>query len=89
MWIDPIFEPLKAKTGRDFSVMLLTKNEPIGSLAEVDLQAIKLELTGRVVLSFLIRPNSFPTINVVFYHTIYELPRCTVASQSASYSNEM
>ena len=88
MWIDPIFKPLKAKTGRGFSVMLLTENEPIGSLAEVDLQAIKLELTGRVVLSFLIRPNSFPTINV-FYHTIYELPRCTVASQSASYSNEM
>jgi len=42
VWIDPIFEPLKAKTGRDFSVMLLTENELIGSLAEADLQAINL-----------------------------------------------
>ena len=42
MWIDPIFEPLKAKTGREFSVMLLTENELIGSLAEADLQAIRI-----------------------------------------------
>ena len=44
MWIDPIFELLKAKTGRDFSVMLLTENELIGSPAE----AISLETFGYV-----------------------------------------
>ena len=44
MWIDPIFEPLKAKTSQDFSVMLLTENELIGSLAEADLQAINLDI---------------------------------------------
>ena len=51
MWIDPIFEPLKAKTGWDFSVMLLTKNELIGSLAEANLQAMKLELIVLMVSS--------------------------------------
>ena len=44
MWIDPIFESLKAKTSRHFSVMLLTENELIGSLAETDLQAINLQI---------------------------------------------
>ena len=38
---DLIFKPLKAKTGCNFSVMLLTENELIGRLAEADLQAIK------------------------------------------------
>ena len=42
VWIDPIFEPLKAKTSRYFSVMLLTENKLIGSLAEADLQAISI-----------------------------------------------
>ena len=44
MWIDPIFEPFKTKTSHEFSVMLLTENELIGSLAEADLQAINLNI---------------------------------------------
>ena len=44
MWIDPIFKPLKAETSHNFSVMLLTENELIGSLAEADLQAINLDI---------------------------------------------